>query len=183
MNPAVSLPVDGGFLRPLIEPDVHQAYVDGLNDPHVNRFLDGVKSSLQTIQSASDFVAADRASPSSVLWGVWVDGHANHVGTVRLHGIEHRHGTAHIGVCIFDRQYWGRGLGSAAIGAVTRWALDSLELRWIEACAYEANVASQRAFLSAGYAWVFDIPGKYLLEGEPTTVKVFAARRQKAVGA
>ncbi|TVT68232.1 MAG: GNAT family N-acetyltransferase [Denitromonas halophila] len=176
MNPELALPINGGFLRPLVEADVHQGYVDGLNDPLVNRYLDGVKASVQTAGSVRDFVAADRLSPSSVLWGVWTDESPRHVGTVRLHGIERRHGTAHIGICLFDQRCWGRGLGSAAIAAATRWAIDALGLRWIEAGAYEANLASQRAFLSAGYAGVFDIPGKYLFEGVPTTVKVYAAR-------
>lgn len=175
MNPEVILPMAGGSLRPLVEADAHQGYVEGLNDPQVNRYLDGVKASLQTISSVRHFVVADQSSPSAVLWGIWVDGHDRHVGTVRLHGIEHRHGTAHIGVCLFDKRYWGRGLGSAAIAAVTRWAIETLGLRWIEAGAYEANLASQRAFLAADYRWVFDIPGKYLLDGVPVTVKVFAA--------
>jgi len=176
MSPDLVLPINGGFLRPLVEADVHQGYVDGLNDPQVNRYLDAVKVSLQTPSSVSDFVAADRCSSSSVLWGIWTTDHASHVGTVRLHGIEHRHGTAHIGVCIFDRRCWGQGLGTAAIKAVTSWALDTLGLRWIEAGAFEPNFQSRRTFLSAGYDWVFDIPGKYLFEGVPITVKVFAAR-------
>jgi len=71
---------------------------------------------------------------------------------------------------------WGRGLGSHAIRAVTEWAFASLRLRWIEAGAYQQNIASQRALLAAGYKWVFDIPGKYLFEGNPTTVRVFAAK-------
>lgn len=175
MNPDVTLQMVGGFLRTLVEADAHQGYVDGLNDPQVNRYLDAVKASLQTMQSVRDFIVDNQSSPSSVLWGIWLDGQERHVGTVRLHGIEHRHGTAHIGVCLFDKRCWGRGLGSAAIAAVTRWAIDTLDLRWIEAGAYEANLASQRAFLSASYQWVFDIPGKYLLDGAPVTVKVFAA--------
>ena len=176
MSPEQILPFDGGFLRPLVEADVHQGYVDGLNDPLVNRYLDGVKSTVQTMHSVCEFVAADRLSTTSVLWGIWRDAEEHHVGTVRLHGIEYRHRTAHIGVCLFDRRSWGHRLGSAAISAVTRWAIDGQELRWIEAGAYEANLASQRAFLTAGYSWVFDIPGKYLLEGVPATVKVFAAK-------
>jgi RimJ/RimL family protein N-acetyltransferase len=176
MSPEEILPIDGGFLRSLVEADVHQGYVDGLNDPQVNRYLDGVKASVQTVRSVGDFVIADRLSAGSVLWGIWTHDNTQHVGTVRLHGIERRHGTAHIGICLFDRRYWGRGLGSMAIKAATQWALDVLDLRWIEAGAYEANVASQRSFLTAGYAWVFDIPGKYLFDGVPTTVKVYAAR-------
>jgi ribosomal-protein-alanine N-acetyltransferase len=182
MNPGVNLCIGNGFLRSLVECDVHQGYVDGLNEPLVNRYLNDVKAIRQTMRSVRDFVAADRMSSTAVLWGIWINESAHHVGTIRLHGIEQKHGTAHIGVCIFDKKCWGRGVGSAAIRAVTRWAIDVLELRWIEAGVYEDNVASQRAFLSAGYSWKFDITGKYLHEGAPATVKIFAALRTPGVG-
>jgi RimJ/RimL family protein N-acetyltransferase len=142
----------------------------------VNRYLDGVKLTKQTMQSVIDFVEANAVSTNSVLWGIWQANSERHCGTVRLHGIEHHHKTAHIGVCLFDKNAWGQHLGKKAIACVTQWAIDALGLRWIEAGAYLDNIASQKAFLSAGYSWVFDIPGKYLLEGKPTTVKVFAAR-------
>lgn len=176
MNPDVTLIFNGGYLRPLTAADVYEGYVSGLNDPAVNRYLDHVKYTRQTRQSVCDFIDANVASDDAVLWGIWQEGAPHPCGTVRLHGIEYRHGTAHIGICIFDKRVWGQRLGSKAIAKVTRWALDVLHLRWVEAGAYAANIASQKAFLVAGYEWVFDIPGKYVLEGEPTTVKVFAAR-------
>ena len=176
MNPEVILKFEGGYLRSLKAEDAHAAYVSGLNDPDVNRYLDGAKHTKQTMQSVIDFVVSNEASTNSVLWGVWQESSSNHCGTVRLHGIEYHHKTAHIGVCLFDKSVWGQHLGKKAISVVTRWALDDLGLRWVEAGAFQDNVPSQRAFLSAGYSWVFDIPGKYILEGKPTTVKVFAAR-------
>lgn len=176
MTPDVTLAIENGFLRPLDLDDAHQGYVNGLNDPVVNRYLDSVKSSMQTMSTVRDFIAKDRASASSVLWGIWLDESVSHIGTVRLHGIEHRHGTAHIGICLFDKHAWGRKIGSTAIRAVTRWAISELGLRWVEAGAYETNLASQKAFIAAGYSWVFDIPGKYLLDGQPAIVKVYAAR-------
>lgn len=176
MSPDVVLRFEGGYLRPLKMADVHLAYVSGLNDPDVNRYLDGVKRAVQTTQSAIDFVTADEVSPSSVLWGIWQDSATTHCGTVRLQGIEYFHKTAHIGVCLFDKAAWGQRLGQKSISAVTQWAINDLGLRWVEAGAYAENVASQKAFLSAGYSWIFDIPGKYILEGVPAIVKVFAAR-------
>ena len=176
MSPDVILEFEGGYLRPLKIADVHEGYVSGLNDPEVNRYLDGVKRTKQTRQSVIDFVAANEESNSAVLWGIWQGSAEHHCGTVRLHGIEHYHKTALIGVCLFDKNVWGQHLGEKAISAVTQWAIDILGLRWVEAGAYLDNIASQRTFLSAGYCWVFDIPGKYMLEGKPTIVKVFAAR-------
>lgn len=166
---------DGGFLRPLNTSEVHAGYISGLNDPDVNRYLDAVKHKKQTFESVSEFVATNEVSSNSVLWGIWREGFDIHCGTVRLHGIEHYHKTAHIGICIFDKSAWGQHLGKKAISAVTNWGFNKLDLRWIEAGAYAKNIASQKAFISAGYSWIYNIPGKYIFEGKATTVKVFAA--------
>lgn len=163
-------------MRPLNLNDVHSGYVQGLNDPDVNRYLEVAKRSTQTLQSVIDFVKSNRDSSNGILWGVWQEGSKFHCGTVRLHGVDIHHRVANIGVCLFDKAAWGKHIGSKAIAAVTGWALDHLKLRWIEAGAYEENSASQKAFLAAGYDWIYDIPGKYLLEGKPTVVKIYAAR-------
>lgn len=176
MSPEFLLEFEGVYLRPLKPEDVHPGYVSGLNDPDVNRYLDGVKRTKQTEQSVVEFVRHNQQSVNAFLFGVWQDGDARHCGTVRLHGIDQYHKTAHIGICMFDKSVWGKRLGSKAIMAVTRWAFDTLGLRWVEAGAYLENVASQKTFLAAGYEWIYDVPGKYILEGKPAMVKVFAAR-------
>lgn len=48
MSPDTILNFEGGYLRPLKPEDVHAGYVSGLNDPEVNRYLDGVKHTKQT---------------------------------------------------------------------------------------------------------------------------------------
>lgn len=176
MSPDVVLEFEGGYLRPLKPEDVHPGYVSGLNDPDVNRYLDGVKHATQTEQSVIDFIQYNQQSANGLLFGIWQENIDRHCGTIRLHGIEHYHKTAHIGVCLFDKSAWGKRLGSKAVMAVTRWAFESLGLRWIEAGAYSENISSQKAFLAAGYEWIYDIPDKYILEGKPTRVKVYAAR-------
>ena len=176
LNPEIVLELAGGYLRPLGLEDLHPGYVSGLNDPNVNRYLDGVNRITQTEKSVAEFVSQNLQSDNAVLFGIWLKGAKHHCGTVRLHGVENHHKTAHIGICLFDRSVWGQKLGSKAVGAVTRWAFDALKLRWVEAGAYSENIASQKTFLAAGYEWIYDIPDKYILEGRPSTVKVYAAR-------
>jgi [ribosomal protein S5]-alanine N-acetyltransferase len=176
MSPDVVLQFEGGYLRPLKTADVYPGYVSGLNDPDVNRYLE-VRFVTQTLQSVIDFVGTDEQSANAVLWGIWTAGSDHHVGTVRIHGIEHYHKTAHIGACLFDKSAWGKKLGSKAITSVTRWALDIVGLRWVEAGIYSENIASQKTFLAAGYEWIYDVLGKYILDGQPANVKVFAARK------
>lgn len=176
MNWEVVLKFEDGYLRVLRPEDVHIDYISGLNDPEVNRFLDGVNRTMQTAQSVTEFVKQNQQAENSILFGIWVDESKSHCGTVRLHGIENYHQTAHIGICLFDKTIWGKKIGSKAIKAVTQWALDDLKLHWIEAGAYLENVASQKAFLAAGYEWIYDVQGKYILKGKPTIVKIYVAR-------
>jgi [ribosomal protein S5]-alanine N-acetyltransferase len=176
MSPEIVLEFAGGFLRPLKVADVHPGYVAGLNDPEVNRYLDGVKRAVQTAQSVTEFVQYNLEDNNAVLFGIWQTGAKHHCGTVRLHGIEHYHKTAHIGICLFDKSVWGKKLGSKAVEVATRWAFETMKLRWVEAGVYSENIASQKTFLAAGYEWIYDIPDKFLLEGKATRVKVCAAR-------
>lgn len=177
MRPNVILKFEGGYSRPLLTNDIQDRYVSGLNDPEVNRYLDAVKRSKQTYQTVFNFIVANDQSLNSVLWGIW-DGESEQLfGTVRLHEIEFHHRTAHIGACLFDKNFWGKGLGKKAIATVTKWALIDLNLRWVEANIWEDNLASQKAFISAGYSWKCDISGKYIFEGKPAVNKLFAAER------
>jgi ribosomal-protein-alanine N-acetyltransferase len=178
MSPDIILYFEGGYLRPLKLADVHADYISGLNDVEINRYLE-VRHIKQTTQTVLDFVAAELQSTNSVLWGIWEENAEKHCGTIRLHGIEFNHKTAHIGICLFNKMTWGRRIASKAIVAATQWAIGSLGLRWVEAGAYAENIRSQRAFISAGYSWVFDIPEKFLFEGNSTVVKVFVARRNR----
>lgn len=163
-----------GILRTLIPKDVHQGYISGLNDPEINRYLTNVAQSNQTLESVTGFIKNSFESQDEMLFGIWSEHNKNHCGTVRIHSIDSYHRIAHIGICIFDKNSWGKGLATHAIRRVTQWGLDVLELRWVEAGVYEGNLASSRLFERAGYKLKYSISGKYLHKGEPSTVFVYA---------
>jgi len=176
MSPEIVLVFNGGNLRPLVIEDIHHGYISGLNDNQVNRYLE-VRHIVQTEQSVIKFVRDNQEAKNDVLFGIWRDDDQNHCGTVRLHGVDDINRSAHIGLCIFEKSAWGHGLGSKTIACVTKWAICELNLRWIEAGIYEENIASQKAFLSAGYEWISDTSGKFILNGIPTVIKIYANRK------
>lgn len=176
MKPDIILKFAGGFVRPLSVADVHPRYVFGLNDPEVNRYLE-VRYTVQTIQTVTEFIQYNLLQDDSLLFGIWQDDMSRHCGTVRLHGINKHEGVAHIGVCLFDKSAWGNKIGLKAVCKVTQWGFDALNLKKIEAGAYLDNISSQKTFLAAGYQWIEDISGKFFLEGKPTIVKIYAARK------
>ena len=152
MSPEVKLYTPPGFLRPMLESDVTDDYVLGLNDPRINQYLE-VRHHLQTHDSVSSFVRMNKDSPDMILWGFWYGEESQErlVGTVRLHGVDNAKSYCHIGICLFERTLWGKGLGSHVIRTVTEWAFDNLDLHTVRAGVYVENIGSQKAFLSAGY--------------------------------
>jgi len=150
MIPNISLSIPGGYLRPLTLGDLHSGYVDGLNDPSVNRYLE-VRREVQTSQTVALFININRESNDSVLFGIFLHTKPNHVGTVRLHDVNKLYCHCYVGICIFDRTVWGCGIGSNALRAVTCWACMELTIHRVEAHAYLDNVASIRSFERAGY--------------------------------
>jgi RimJ/RimL family protein N-acetyltransferase len=174
MRSSKTLNFEGGYLRILDANDVHDQYVSGLNNTEINFFLDAVRGIEQTKEGIKNYVTLNADSENSLLWGVWVNEMNEHVGTVRVHGIDFRHRIASIGVCIFNKKAHGRGVGAKAIQIATQWTCENFDLRWVEAGIYAANYASQKSFERAGYEWILDFPGKYLHEGLPADIKIYA---------
>lgn len=160
------------LLRPLQENDVTDEYVAGLNDPKVNQYLLTARLSRQTRDSVTAFVTRNRVDPDAVLFGIFLRDQQRLIGTIRLHGIEPVHGTGIIGVCIFLREFWGKGYSSEAISAVSEWAFTHLPVRYLEAGCYETNEGSVKTFLKAGFSVAARFEDKYLHNGRPTPVLV-----------
>lgn len=176
-NSIIELKCDFGKIRTLQVADIHPGYIAGLNDPDVNRYLVAVAEHEQTEASVSEFVRHSFVTSNEMLFGLWLENSAQHCGTVRLHGIDWKNRAAHIGVCLFDQSCRGKGVGAAAVIAVTKWAIEHLGLRWIEAGVYRENIASLKMFERIGYDLKYVIDGKYLYKGEPAVVNVYAADR------
>lgn len=162
-----------GALRPLLAADIHPGYVAGLNDPEVNRFLVNVRKSRQTTASVLEFVEQNLLAPDAILFGIWFQGDTRHCGTVRLHNLGSQQDQARIGICIFDRQRWGKGVGTSALRSVSEWACGTLGVSAIEAGVYVENIASQKIFVAAGYEWRKDVADTYERDGRPTIVRFY----------
>lgn len=164
-------------LRALRTADATQEYADGLNDPEVNRFLE-VRRVRQTLDSARAFVAAHENAPDAVLLGAFLKPRGRLIGTIRLHEIKDK--GAWLGICLFAKDCWGRGLGSEALDAACRLAFDAAGVDTLRAGSYEANAASLALFKKAGFEIVEREEGRLELDGAPArTVVMERARRDR----
>lgn len=152
-------------LRELVPDDVTRRYVDWLNDPEINRYLE-VRHFPQTMTSTLAFVQSMKEKDDDYLFGVFRDGD-EHIGNIRLGPVDRLYRRAVIGLMIGDRAAHGQGYGSEAINTVCLWAFHELRLHKLEAGCYAANVGSLRAFEKVGFKVEGRLRHHWWCNGEP----------------
>ena len=138
------------FYQTLNVEDVNQRYVDWLNDPNVNRYLE-TRHKHQSIASCQTFVADMESSSSHHLFGVFLRDSGKHIGNTKLGFINPHYKRAQLSLFIGEKGCWGKGFATEIIKTITSWGFNELELEKIEAGCYDSNMGSLRAFLKAGY--------------------------------
>jgi ribosomal-protein-alanine N-acetyltransferase len=139
------------LFRTLTEADVLPKYADWLNDDLVSQYLE-TRFDAHSVDTCKRFVAAMNADAKNNLLGMFDLATKNHIGNIKLGPVTERHLSAELSLFIGDRSYWGKGIATEAIAAVTQWAFEELGLERVEAGCYEENIGSLRAFLKAGYS-------------------------------
>lgn len=130
--------------------DVSDQYVQWLNDPEINRFLE-IRFTPQTKCSCEAFVMTMKADSGNYLFGIYNKDNNKHIGNIKLGFINANHQKAQISFLIGEKNYWGKGFATESINRVTQWGFESLGLERNEAGCYEENLAAVRSFLKSGY--------------------------------
>lgn len=139
------------LFRTLNSEDVSDRYVNWLNDPHINQFLE-TRFSHQNLESCEKFVSDTKNDPNSFLFGIFNKENVEHIGNIKLGFINTNHRSGELSLFIGEKSYWGKGLATESIRAITKWGFDELQLERIEAGCYDANIGILRAFIKAGYS-------------------------------
>lgn len=102
-----------------------------------------------TQEDARGFIAYALAAEPVTQLAIDVDGElAGCIGADSREDVERR--TAEIGYWL-GRQYWGRGIATAAVSTFTPWLFDALDLLRVEACVFSFNPASARVLEKCGF--------------------------------
>ena len=145
--------------------DVTQHYVDWLNDPEVNRYLE-TRHNHQTLDSCRSYVADMISNPAHNLFGIYLRKTGKHIGNTKLGFINPHHQRAQLSLFIGERDCWGKGFATETIKTITSWGFNELKLEKIEAGCYDTNMGSLRAFLKAGYQVEGYLRKNIVLEGQ-----------------
>jgi len=166
-------------IRPLQVNDITPAYVDGLNDPDVNKFLVNVRLQKQTKKMVIDFVVHNLRSPNDILFGVFLIEGDVFIGTIRIGDISYFHYLCTVGICFFNKRYWGKGYASEAIEKMCDYIFKKLRLNYIEAGVYEDNIASMKLFERAEFKIQARYKDKYRYQDDFKPVVIWGLKNSR----
>ncbi len=173
MNKKIKLETDRLLIRTLQLSDITDEYIDGLNDPLVNKFLVNARLTKQTKETIGEFITQNLKSKQDILMGVFLKEGDTLIGTIRISGISEFHYLCNIGICFFNRSYWGKGYAVEALKRTVEFAFCKLNMHYIEAGVYTENAASIKLFERAGFSAQSVYKDKFRYDSGFKEVKIF----------
>tara|TARA_Y100001960_G_C14402959_1_gene694324 strand:- start:147 stop:671 length:525 start_codon:yes stop_codon:yes gene_type:complete len=129
--------------------DVTEFYVEWLNNPNTNRFLE-VRHYKHTINSVRKFVLEMQNSKNDYLFGIFLR-NKTHIGNIKIGPINFFHKIAEISYFIGDQKYLRKGYASEALIAIEDFAFKKLKLFKLSAGVYSNNIAGIKILKKVGY--------------------------------
>ena len=154
------------YLQKISLADVNLTYVDWLNDPETNQYLE-TRFKKQTIDSVRDFVSSIIKNNQDHLFTIRTSKDKKHIGNIKIGNIAQQHGTGFISLFIGDKLSRNNGYAKQAITLICQHAFTTLKLRKLTAGVYDLNCASKKIFLKSGFEYEATFKNHYIFEGTP----------------
>ena len=152
------------FLKILDVNDISESYINWLNDKEIMQYTEQARK-VHDHKNVCEFVLSMNNSSDNYLFGIFDN--STHIGNIKLGPIDFFHGTADISYVIGNSSYWGKGIASEAINAISEIAFYELNLAKIYAGVYESNIGSIKALQK----------NNFILEGHFSQDKLFDNKR------
>jgi RimJ/RimL family protein N-acetyltransferase len=157
-------------LAPFAKSDLGEFINPGMNQASVNRYL--AHHTSHTIEDEEAWYDKVRGDKTSMVWGIWLveDKSRTLIGTTALHDIFINDALIHqatSGSTIFRKEYWGKGIASAAHKARTWYSFYHMGLHRIMSAVVQGNVGSRTALSRSGYILVYVERNTVFVDGAP----------------
>jgi RimJ/RimL family protein N-acetyltransferase len=144
--------------------------------PSIARYLDNERISCNltripypyTLAHAVEWIGIASSHTPQTFFGIALNGEA--IGGIGIRPADpathpSEAPSAEIGYWLAE-PFWGRGIMTEAVIALTKWAFTELRLVRLQAAVFARNPASARVLAKAGYAFEGRLQAKYFRDGE-----------------
>lgn len=137
------------YLSPVLKKDLPFLTV-WINDPEINQFL--TVSEPMTEQDEENWHASLSARKSGdIVFAIRLKENNEIIGTIGLHRVSFKDGTAAMGYYIGRKDLWSKGYGTEAVMVLLEYTFNTLNLHKVSAEVYDFNPRSRRCLEKCGY--------------------------------
>jgi RimJ/RimL family protein N-acetyltransferase len=138
------------YLRGLNLSDVNEKYHSWMNNHEVTKFTESRFFPVPK-EALEKYVSEKQKDQDSVFFAIIFKENHQHIGNIKLGPINWIHRLADIGIIIGEKDYWRQGCAVEAIGLISDYAFNTINLHKLTAGCYKGNVGSGKAFEKAGF--------------------------------
>lgn len=143
------------ILEPLSLSHLTEEYVNWLNDPEVNSYLDSGGD--YTFKKLKDFLK-DVEKKNILFWAIHLNHNHKHIGNIKIDPVNFKHGLCEYGILLGDKNEWRKGFAKEASLMVIDYCFNSLNLRKMTLGVVEDNENAVTLYKKLG----FIIEGVYI---------------------
>lgn len=161
------------ILRPVSVEDICQEYIDWLNDPAINSFLE-IRHTKQNLTQVRQYIVEHiRETHNSKHFGIFIPHLGDlFVGTVTVNGISTIHKRGDISFVIGRKSAQGKGYAAEAVHCICAYLFIVEHFHKITGGHYAQHIKSERVFRSNGFCHEATLK-KHSLNSENKWVDVF----------
>ena len=135
-------------LRQLELSDCRKYYADWLNNPDTNKYIEP-RLIHQTTESVREYVDNIIKSLDTYIFAIICEG--KHIGNIQIGPIHKFYNFANIGYVIGEKEFWGKGIATEAIGLTVEFSFNVLKLHRLQALVFDENIGSKKALIKNGF--------------------------------
>lgn len=164
------------ILRPLRLEDA-KILSEIANDIEVRDYLSNVFPYTEIMEE--DFIKSlsSQKVPMDIVFGIEASGKL--IGTVGIHRINWTSRNGYLGIAIFDKDFWNRGIGTEATSLILKYAFEYLNLHKILLEVYEYNKRAIRVYEKLGFRREGVLRKNHYLKGEYHDVIVMGILKEE----
>lgn len=142
------LRTDRLYLRHLMPDDASDRYLQWLNDPEVNKYLEIKNASIDELKR---YISEKLASYECIFFGIFLKEGDQHIGNVKLEPVDFSKNEATIGILIGDYMWWGKGICTEVINAVVDYAFSEMKLNSLTLGVISENTPAIKCYKTVGF--------------------------------
>tara|TARA_B100000809_G_scaffold254895_1_gene292683 strand:+ start:9306 stop:9854 length:549 start_codon:yes stop_codon:yes gene_type:complete len=142
------LETDRLYLEKLSLKHCQNYYLNWLHDQDVNQFLETghIPNDLMQLES---FISS--INPTEIFLAIHTKSGNKHIGNIRIHSLNAKHGLAEYGIMLGDKTSWGNGYAKEATVCLLEHCFQKLNIRKITLGVVEDNVGALKMYEKIGF--------------------------------